>query len=481
MIGAGLKRGRYAFLIALPLAVYVAVAVSLAGSVEVSPDEGTYAQAARLAMTGRLPYRDFAYSQAPVLPYVNGAGMLLLGFGVLTQRLLNALWGLVGLAVAMAVGRRVGRQTVAFAAGTFLVASPFWIHDLVLGNAFALSSLFVSLAALSAAGSGSPERRLAGIAIFGTLAAGCRLSMAPFGLVLAALMVTQLRSFRLVGMTAGFFALSAALVFGPFYLADPRAFTFWTIGFHLSSRLHRRGWLAVSEALLISPVLWLLLVLAAFTLVRAWRSGALVACFTLLASVTTIAANLLVRAPYGGYITPVVGVAVAASLAVVRDAWPSREIFVAASAAALALAAVVARRPLLRPESLAELSRAAAFVASRTPPTAHVVATMPEVPLEAGRAIVPGSEQGKFGFTEEMTDEAAARLHLFSLDTLVRALESPGTGAVVFSRYSSWNFGWSAPSLKPTSQEARKKIAETLDRRWRPAFVGDYYLVCLPR
>ncbi|MDW8268066.1 MAG: hypothetical protein RMN24_02775 [Anaerolineae bacterium] len=37
---------------------------------EVNLDEGWYLWAARLVYEGQIPYRDFAYPQAPLLPYV---------------------------------------------------------------------------------------------------------------------------------------------------------------------------------------------------------------------------------------------------------------------------------------------------------------------------------------------------------------------------------------------------------------------------
>src|SRR6476659_643233 len=53
----------------LVVAVQAAVLVPLAVYRFVDGDEGAYAYASRLAVHGYLPYRDFFYEQAPLLPY----------------------------------------------------------------------------------------------------------------------------------------------------------------------------------------------------------------------------------------------------------------------------------------------------------------------------------------------------------------------------------------------------------------------------
>jgi 4-amino-4-deoxy-L-arabinose transferase-like glycosyltransferase len=63
----------------------------------INADEGFYAIAARSVSEGKIPYRDFAYTQMPFLPYLNGLWMEIFGFGLLQQRLINASWSLLGL------------------------------------------------------------------------------------------------------------------------------------------------------------------------------------------------------------------------------------------------------------------------------------------------------------------------------------------------------------------------------------------------
>jgi hypothetical protein len=473
------------FLVAVACALFAAVATGFAFTLDVSSDEGFYAQAAFRAESGLVAYRDFGYTQGPVVPYANGVAMALTGFGLLPQRLLGAAQGVLQMAVLMLIASRLGDLLAGRAAAALLLLSPHWVENLTLGNTYALGGLFVALAALAFVAIEAPRPRLAATLACGVLAAGCRLSLAPFGAVLAlALVADQDRKSR-----AAFAAIAAALgaaftfaVFGPFLLADREATLFWLVRFHLASVIRRRG-AALPEAFVLAPAaaLLALFVLGLWRRSRALdaRAGAARALFA--AALATAAANLLVRAPYGGYVTSVVGVLAVSGARLLLGALPARRGPAAASLVLLAAAGSLVFRPALRPSALDDVARAAAFVRAHTEPSARVACTLPEVALEAGRDVLPGLEMGKFGFTEEMTPARAARLHLAHASVLEEALRARTVGAVVLSQSRNWNFGWSAPSLRPTTKETLARLRSALDAGWRVAYADPSVLVLLPR
>jgi hypothetical protein len=49
-------------------------------------DESWYLYASKLVYQGRLPYRDFAFTQMPLLPYVYGLAQFMFGQGLLVGR-----------------------------------------------------------------------------------------------------------------------------------------------------------------------------------------------------------------------------------------------------------------------------------------------------------------------------------------------------------------------------------------------------------
>jgi 4-amino-4-deoxy-L-arabinose transferase-like glycosyltransferase len=463
--------------------LFAAVAAGFAFALDVSSDEGFYAQAAFRAASGLVPYRDFGYSQGPVVPYVNGTAMALTGFGLLPQRALGVLQGILQMAVLMLLASRLGDALAGRAAAALLVLSLHWVENLTLGNTYALGGLCVALSALAFASIEAPRPRLAATIAFGVLAAGCRLSLAPFGAILTLALILEERRAAFAGLAAVLGAACSLLVFGPFLVADPEASLFWLVRFHLASVVERRGAPSLAEAFGLAPAVALLAaaVLALWRRSRTEDRGAGTARALFAAALATAAANLLVRAPYGGWVTPVIGVLAVAGARLLLGALPARRGLAAAALVLLAAAGAALFRPALRPSALDDVARAAAFVRAHTEPSARVACTLPEVALEAGRDVLPGLEMGKFGFTEEMTPARAARLHLAHASVLEEALRARTVGAVVLSQARNWNFGWSAPSLRPTSKETLARLRSALDVGWRVAYADPSVLVLLPR
>ena len=467
-------------------ALFAVVAAGFAFTLDVSPDEGFYAQAARRAAAGLVPYRDFGYSQGPVVPYLNGAAMTLTGFGLLPQRLLGVAQGVLQMALLMLLAARLGDLLAGRAAAAVLILSLLWVQNLTFGNTYALGGLFVALAALAFASIEAPRPRLAVTLACGVLAAGCRLSLAPFGAILAlALVLKEPRERRpaVLGLALALGTAFSLAVFGPFLLADAEATVFWTVRFHLATVFERRGAPSLVEAFALAPAA----VLAGAAALAVWRRsraldpGAQAARALFLASLVTAAANLAVRAPYGGYVTPVVGVLAVSATRLVLGALPASRGLAAAALVLAAAAGAALYRPALRPGALDDVERAAAFVRAHTRPDAPVACTLPEVALEAGREVLPGLEMGKFGFTEEMTPERAARLGFAHATVLEAALRTRSVGAVVLSQRMIWNFAWSAPSIRPTSKETLARLRAALDAGWRVAYADATVVVLLPR
>src|SRR5205809_851572 len=139
-----------------PALVYGAIAFAL-GSVFVSmallrlidADEGIYLFNTRLVLEGKLPYHDFHYPQMPLLLYVYGAWLKVVGLSWYAGRLLSALFATaLGVALAHHVGRATGRRAWGVLAAGIFASSAFafgWL-PLVKTYAFATLALFVAYA-----------------------------------------------------------------------------------------------------------------------------------------------------------------------------------------------------------------------------------------------------------------------------------------------------------------------------------------------
>ena len=65
-------------------------------------DEGWYLYASRLVFKGQIPYRDFAYTQAPLLPYIYGIPQAVVHSSILVGRMTSVLFSLVNFVVCVA-------------------------------------------------------------------------------------------------------------------------------------------------------------------------------------------------------------------------------------------------------------------------------------------------------------------------------------------------------------------------------------------
>jgi Dolichyl-phosphate-mannose-protein mannosyltransferase len=110
----------------------------------VDNDEGYYGLAAKLAFSGEVPYRDFFYPQAPLLPYVYGAWMQAFGVSLEATRALSVIFAMaLGALICNHAARRfaslwVGVVAVAAFASTRLVST--WYSTT---KTYALSTLLL--------------------------------------------------------------------------------------------------------------------------------------------------------------------------------------------------------------------------------------------------------------------------------------------------------------------------------------------------
>ena len=207
-------------------AVLGAAAVWLGG---LNQDEGWYLYAANLVAAGKVPYRDFFYTQGPMLPIVYSvfAGIWNAG-GLLGARIFTLALGAAGLVFAIALARRLvapeRRNEVALVVALLLGSNLYHLYYLAIPKTYALSALFVGVGfyVLSV----SLDRRwglsaLAGLAL--AFAAGTRISLGALMPVVGLWLLFAKRGKVLAGFCLGGFA-GLVLVYGPFLCdADARA------------------------------------------------------------------------------------------------------------------------------------------------------------------------------------------------------------------------------------------------------------------
>jgi hypothetical protein len=190
-------------------------------------DEGWYLYAGKLAWRGEVPYRDFAYFQAPLLPYLYGATQKLFGPGILSGRLLAAAFAAGSWLFTLSTARRLGGSRAAVLAGLAFLASVYLYSHFPIVLTYAPAAFFL-MAAVDSFLRGGVFRTV----LFAILAAGIRVSLAPAVPILAAgVFLASSRSRVEVARLAGALGAGAALLLA-FVLPDPGLAWFSLVGYH---------------------------------------------------------------------------------------------------------------------------------------------------------------------------------------------------------------------------------------------------------
>ena len=222
----------YAALSAFAFAVLAWAAVWLGG---LNQDEGWYLYAAQLVGDGRMPYRDFFYTQGPLMPLVYSAFSWVWEMeGLLGARVLTCLVGLVSAVVAAFTARLVAREGRKDMAGIvafmLLGGNLYHVYYTTIPKTYALASLFVSVGFYLLAYAFCRYGRRGAMPLFFTsglslaLAAGTRISLGALLVVCGFGLLSAFRSYRYSFFWFGLGgALGLGLVYGPFLL-DSEAF-----------------------------------------------------------------------------------------------------------------------------------------------------------------------------------------------------------------------------------------------------------------
>src|SRR4051812_9964468 len=110
----------------------------------VNGDEGWFALSGRLVGQGRLPYRDFAFTQGPAYAYLLAPFVRILP-SLYTTRALSVVITAVSVGLLIASANRTGGKWAARASGLALLATipsvPYWLS---ITKTYALTCLFLS-------------------------------------------------------------------------------------------------------------------------------------------------------------------------------------------------------------------------------------------------------------------------------------------------------------------------------------------------
>ena len=202
-------------LLAVVIAVFAAVLAVWWGNV--NQDEGWYLYASRLVGEGKLPYRDFFFTQGPVLPFIYSVLPI---HGLLSGRLATIGFSLFATLTAMAFARRLvtpdRRGAVSLTVFALLACNLYHVYFTTIPKTYAIGSLFVMVGFLLLS---RGWNFLSAVSF--AFASGTRISLVLIlGVVGVGLLVTRFRSLSWLWFGLGG-VLGLFLVYGIFALDPP--------------------------------------------------------------------------------------------------------------------------------------------------------------------------------------------------------------------------------------------------------------------
>jgi hypothetical protein len=459
------------------LAVYAVIASHYRETAMMAPDESFYTLAARLVWEGRLPYRDFAYTQTPHLPYVNGALLHVAGFGLDSHRTICAAWGGLGLVLLMLALRvRLRAWEPALLAGFLMATALRWVSLQATAVWCGPAGAFTAGALLAALWPGPIWRRAVPFALCGTLAIGCRLSCAPVVAVLIVPLLLEAGSARRALAVLGSCLGVGLVLFAPFVAADPGSFWFCVWRFHQESSIERNleaqalQWWNVAPAALLAGIVGLL---GAWSLLRR-REGVLLS--LTVAGLVGVVVPMLPESAWGVYVAAGVPLFVAGGIAAIWShpaaaAHPSRRALWVLPAVNLLFLL-----PIENAEGAAtDVEEVAAYVERHVEP-GPLLTPAGIVAVEARRDVLPGTELGTFSAMLPGREERAARHRMTTLADLARRVRLREPAAVVRmiepEPWVVWNFRWGMPELADQPIEAVRDFEDAVAEAYEPVWAA---------
>lgn len=473
---------------------------------EVNEDEGWYLYAGRLVYEGQVPYRDFSYTQTPLLPYIYGTLQKLFGTSLLLGRVATALFGLLALLFSMAAAKSLAGKRASIVAGAAIAVNPFVIYHLTITKTYSLSVMLLACSLFLMFKEGQRGLRCPVAVVLLALATGIRLTVFPV-LVLSLIYIGFVarkyffRSFLASG-------LALASVFSPFFLLAPHATYFNIVGYHMAryepQTVTNMIWgkvMALLELTVKFPFLIpfitlgiVFYVLPKSDLFNVRRRGAERGYWPHLLVFSSFFAIFLVHFIPGGALPEyhVLNFHLAAIFAGwLFHEWNSRldrdykKFLLTLMVAGLLMFSFLGSQPIhgvMDPRTsyinlsggrlpLAEVSEVAQVIEENTFANDFLFTTHTFLAVEANRKVLPGMEMGIFSFYPNWSTAKAQRYHVINLDIIKDYIRSRRAKIVVITDRDFSHSG----IYKPTGSETQKSVQELIEDNYRRLFSMDNF------
>ncbi|HMP73637.1 MAG TPA: hypothetical protein PKE55_10280 [Kiritimatiellia bacterium] len=469
---------------------------------ELNQDEGWYLYSARMVAEGQVPYRDFSYTQGPVLPFVYVMSLPFQdAWGVAGGRLFTWLLGIGALGLAAGLAARMtgdGRAALAVAMIGGINVYQSYFTTIVKTYSLCAFMLASGFLVLHRAVTGGGRWGWAGAAVLFGLAVGVRISsLAVFPVVTGYLVWRVYRGAGrwtdvLVFLGAGL--ATGGLIYLPLLAMGPESFWFHVVEYHsvrsaggwLPGLIYKAGFISrvvqayfVAVGLGVGLFLWWRVKGRATEGVAREDKG-----FAVMAGIAVGAVTLIhfsAPFPYDDYQTPVYPLAVAVlvtGLFRMAAGWHDRSLqgglalsFLMATAGAwsspINQSWMIEGRNLIwwqmREEpAMTQLKRVGGWLKEMDGGGTLLTQDI-YLAVEAGMRVPRGMEMGPFSFYPDLDRDRAERLGVMNLERMQETIEESDA---LLAAVSDYGFAIDSPQIVPVAPEIRAGLLTRLERRY---------------
>ena len=470
-------------------------------------DEGWYLYAAKLVASGKMPYRDFAFTQGPVMPFFYSLFYPAIESGGLAAgRLLTAVLAMAGTLIAAILAGRLaspGQRRLTAAVCFFLaLVNVYQIYFCTVVKTYSITLLFLTGSFLVLHYALTHRNGLLTMlsAALMVLAAGTRTSAAVVLPLVLGLLWLERRKLNFRGWA--YFILggiiASVFIIGPFLLQSPFNFIFFTSRFHtlryddnlLSALIFKAGFISrVLQAYFVCFVFWVAaLVIRKLQQTQNDSRGGLAQrnvissfmrrCIWISAIVVSLV-HLSAPFPYDDYqvfIYPLLAISV--SLMIVEQIRGRGGKWVMLAALFISLSSAVSSpvnqewiiegRELIwwRTKDMppiVKLRETAGLIKSLCKPNDLLLTQDPYLAVETGCALPHGLELGQFSYFPDLTREQAEKMNVLNRDMFAELLQNCNAPIAAFSGYS---FAIQSPQITPLPPADKSFFEQIVSNRY---------------
>lgn len=469
-------------------------------------DEGWYLYAAGLIHSGNMPYRDFAFTQGPVMPYIYAlAASMFQEGGLAAGRLLTALFALAGACLATLLARRLAppacKPIASLLCFTLILVNVYQTYFCTMVKTYSLTILLLVGAVLAMHIAITKRKSLIlmlSAALF-VAAAGTRSSAAVvLPIAFVSLWLDRKRLFH----AAWFHFLlgsivAAGIVFGPFLSCCFENFYYFVVRYHtlrheggfLASLIFKAGFVSrLLQAYFVCLTLWAA-ALAAKWLRNKWAltdqpsdtpvESALTLRIVWLSVVAVSIVHFCAPFPYDDYqvfIYPFAAIGVAVMLA--GQFRGKSAVALLVTAIGLSMASSISSpinqdwfiegRELIWWRSkdhppLLKLRQTAGIIRGLCIPGDTLLTQDPYLAVESGLSLPHGLEMGQFSYFPDLTREQALKLNVLNRDLLLELLSRDPSPIAAISGYA---FAMQSPGILKITDQDKNAFSSIITNRY---------------